>query len=119
MYASPSSRKPSKILVDVQTDQIQINWADGHASVYDLTYLRRACPCVECQPWKEGMGEVGKSPESVRNATGHLNAIGDVSPVGGYAIQFYWADGHSTGIYDWGYLRDLCPCAECTSKRGA
>jgi DUF971 family protein len=40
-----------------------------------------------------------------------------VSAVGGYAIQFNWADGHSYGIYNWDYLRDLCPCDEDTAKR--
>ena len=27
--------------------------------------------------------------------------------VGGYAIQFFWADGHSTGIYSYELLRRL------------
>jgi DUF971 family protein len=27
--------------------------------------------------------------------------------VGGYALQFKWADGHSTGIYSFDYLRKL------------
>ena len=109
------SRKPSKVLVDVNTNQVQINWADGHTSIYDMTYLRRACPCAECQPWKEGVGEVGVSPEKVLNAVGELKAVHDVSMVGGYGIQFHWADGHAYGIYDFGYLRDLCPCEECAS----
>jgi DUF971 family protein len=27
--------------------------------------------------------------------------------VGGYAIQLYWADGHSTGIFSYSYLKRL------------
>lgn len=27
--------------------------------------------------------------------------------VGGYAIQFFWADGHSTGIYSYSYLQKI------------
>jgi DUF971 family protein len=27
--------------------------------------------------------------------------------VGGYAIQLFWADGHSSGIYSFTYLRRL------------
>jgi len=27
--------------------------------------------------------------------------------VGGYAVSFSWADGHSTGIYSYDYLRSL------------
>ncbi len=110
---SRESKKPGKILVDLNTKQLQVNWADGHESIYDLTYLRRACPCVQCQPWKEGMGKVGELPESVLNAVGELKSMSDVSMTGGYAIQFQWADGHSYGIYDFEYLRALCPCSEC------
>ncbi len=38
-------------------------------------------------------------------------------PVGNYALSLIWSDGHSTGIYTWEYLRDLCPCPECDSAR--
>jgi DUF971 family protein len=37
----------------------------------------------------------------------------DVTQQGNYAIQLIWADGHHTGIYDYGYLLDLC--AEITA----
>ena len=109
--------KPQKILIDVEHRAMQIDWQDGHVSIYDLTDVRRACPCVECQPWREGFGEPGKSPEKVLNAVGELNAVSDVQAVGGYAIQFNWADGHSTGIFTWEYLRELCPCEEDSAKR--
>jgi DUF971 family protein len=108
--------KPQKILIDVKTKMMQINWQDGHESVYELTDLRRACPCAECQPWKEGVGEIGKSPEAVLRAVGELNAVSDVEPIGGYAIQFRWADGHSGGIYTWDYLRELCSCGEHAAR---
>jgi DUF971 family protein len=31
-----------------------------------------------------------------------------VEKVGNYAIQLFWKDGHSFGIYTWHYLRELC-----------
>jgi DUF971 family protein len=34
-------------------------------------------------------------------------------PVGHYAIQFNWNDGHSSGIYTYEYLREICPCHDC------
>jgi DUF971 family protein len=109
--------KPQKILVDVENKLLQINWRDGHESVYNFTYLRRACPCAECQPWKEGIGKPGEFPESVLKAIGDLKAVSDVTMVGGYAIQFKWTDGHLTGIYSWDYLREICPCEADTAKR--
>jgi DUF971 family protein len=41
-----------------------------------------------------------------------------ILPVGNYAIQPEWDDGHHTGIYTWPYLRALCPCATCRAERG-
>lgn len=111
--------KPQKVLVDVDNKLIQINWADGHESVYDFTYLRRACPCAECRPWVHGIGRVGESPDEVLQAVGELADASDVSMVGGYALHFNWADGHTTGIYQFEYLRELCPCEECEASRGA
>jgi len=32
--------------------------------------------------------------------------------VGNYALQFFWNDGHNTGIYTWEYLHRLCPVEE-------
>jgi DUF971 family protein len=37
--------------------------------------------------------------------------------VGRYAVQIHWNDGHSTGIYSFDYLRQICPCPECAAKR--
>ena len=39
------------------------------------------------------------------------------TPVGQYAIQLSFSDGHSTGIYSYDHLRSICPCPECTAQR--
>ena len=31
-----------------------------------------------------------------------------IDPVGSYAIQIRWSDGHDTGLYSWRYLYELC-----------
>jgi DUF971 family protein len=36
-----------------------------------------------------------------------------VEAVGTYAIMIEWEDGHHFGIYNWNYLRALCPCPIC------
>jgi DUF971 family protein len=38
------------------------------------------------------------------------------SMVGRYAISFGWSDGHSTGIYPYSYLLEMCECAACAAK---
>ena len=105
--SSTESIKPQGIIIDIANKAIQITWADGHVSIYDFTYLRRACPCAECF-----VSKPDDSPNSVRNAVGDLKAVSDVRSVGGYALQFFWADGHAYGIYDFESLRKLCPCEE-------
>jgi DUF971 family protein len=37
--------------------------------------------------------------------------------VGKYAIRFTWSDGHEHGIYSWEFLREWCPCRECSALR--
>jgi DUF971 family protein len=45
------------------------------------------------------------------------DVVTKIIPVGNYALQPEWSDGHHTGIYTWAYLRGLCPCAECRKRR--
>ncbi len=109
---NPLENKPENIIVDLDQRLMQINWCDGHSSIYDFTYLRRECPCAACQPWKEGLGPVGVKSPSARDAIGELRRIEDVSEVGSYALNFHWTDGHDSGIYSFEYLRNLCPCGQ-------
>ena len=39
--------------------------------------------------------------------------LNTIVPIGSYAITPVWEDGHDAGIYQWRYLRALCPCEEC------
>jgi len=33
-------------------------------------------------------------------------------------VTIEWEDGHHYGIYQWQFLRDICPCADCRAKAG-
>lgn len=88
----------------VGRDALKIVWDDGHESLYEVRELRLACRCAHCV--EEGTGrplldETGV-PQDVRPIR--------ISPVGRYAIQFAWSDGHDSGIYSFVYLRSRCPC---------
>jgi DUF971 family protein len=37
-------------------------------------------------------------------------------PVGHYAIQLDFSDGHSTGIFSFDHLREICPCPACQQE---
>lgn len=90
--------------------QLAIVWKDGHKSIYSFRDLRGACPCASCVDEKTGIRIL--NPASVADGIRPFGA----TPVGRYAIQFQWSDGHSTGIYSFDYLRALCPCASCRTN---
>jgi len=76
-------------------DELAIAWEDGVENYYPLEAVRKACPCASCQGEPDAMGFVVKPPVTYNEH------------VGGYAVQLKWADGHSTGIYSYEYLRAL------------
>lgn len=44
--------------------------------------------------------------------------INNVVAIGSYALSIVWEDGHDYGIYNWHYLRALCPCEKCRAEYG-
>lgn len=101
---------PDKVQVDRPAGVMSIRWMDGHASVYPIPYLREQCPCAVCKG-------IHDEPRPFK-----LTPFGDAKPaqidkvefVGrNVAIRITWGDGHDGGIYDWVYMREVCPCEEC------
>ncbi len=82
---------------------LAITWGDGHKSVYDVRDLRLACGCAVCVD--EWTGEGHLDPTSVPEDV----APRSIQPVGRYAIQIDWSDGHQSGIYPFARLRALDP----------
>jgi DUF971 family protein len=100
----PNVARPVDLHVDKERG-LRIRWADGSESLLPLPFLRRRCPCATCraeQPSATGVSlpvSGGGSPDAAR--------VADAELVGNYALKITWADGHSTGIYDFAYLRQL------------
>lgn len=80
---------------------LAITWGDGHHSVYDVRALRLACACARCvDEWSgEERLDAASIPADVRPVS--------IRPVGRYALQIDWSDGHTTGIYPFTRLREL------------
>ena len=91
---------------------LELQWADGHAGRYEFPYLRGLCPCAACRTERT---EARTNPFRVLSVVASQAAtrLIKVDPVGRYAISITWGDGHSTGIYSFEYLREICPCPEC------
>ena len=114
-------KKPADVKIHISNGAgLDITWADGHHSHYDFPYLRDECPCATCndeRAKKESL--TGANPSF---AASHALPMykpkakaQSAHPVGAYAIQFHFTDGHNTGIYTYDLLRSICPCPECTS----
>ena len=88
---------------------LAIHWADGYRALYDVRELRLACGCAVCVD--EWTGDERLDPKSVPEDVHPLR----IEPVGRYAIQINWSDGHETGIYPFRRLRDLANNGQGTS----
>lgn len=111
------NEKPTSITANKSTHELTLIWSDGHVSVYPFGLLRAACPCASCRGGHENMKPepddaifAANLPESAETR------LVNVRVVGSYAISIAWEDGHDYGIYNWHYLRALCPCKEHRGK---
>jgi DUF971 family protein len=110
-----AARRAVDIDVDRGAGTMRIEWQDGHVSNYTLAALRPLCPCAFCS------GEMGR-PGAVDESTAFTpeqTRLVDIVPVGRYALQPIWGDGHDSGFYTLARLRGLCPCPECRARWGA
>lgn len=90
---------------DIQAigDELAIKWEDGSESYVKLEKLRRHCPCAGCKGEVDVMGHLYKGPDTPLSPQAFQ--LVRIASVGSYAVQPLWADGHSTGLYSFDYLR--------------
>lgn len=103
----PRAETPARLGLHLAADRLDVTWHDGHASAYGGAYLRFLCPCAECRGHAPGDVEppTWAQVKDVRFAGG--------APIGGYAVQLSFSDGHAAGIFAFDRLRAACPCATC------
>lgn len=82
--------------------QIFIEWSNGQKFALPYSEIRFHCPCASCVDEHTGKRTLARSairadiyPKSVQ-------------PIGQYAIQISWNDGHETGMYHFDRLFELC-----------
>ncbi len=82
---------------------LSAEWADGFKSNIKLEKLRAECPCADCRE-KTDSGSKGNKFVMPTFAPGK-NELKNLTPVGNYAVNPVWGDGHDTGIYPWEFFR--------------
>ncbi|MSU34579.1 MAG: DUF971 domain-containing protein [Pedosphaera sp.] len=83
--------------------ELAIRWSGGAESFITLETLRRFCPCAACMGEQDIFGKTYLPP--ARPYGPDAFRLQGLEPVGGYAIQPRWADGHRSGLYSWEYLK--------------
>lgn len=87
----------TEVRVTRERQALEIDWQGGASSRYRAVQLRHACRCAECM--RARIDGAFVPPDEV--------AIAKVDPIGSYAINVQFSDGHSRGIYPWTYLREI------------
>ena len=94
-----SERMPTEITLHQKSRVLEVAFSDGRTFRLSFELLRVYSPSAEVK---------GHGPGQEVLQTGKRNVdIRSVEPVGSYAIQPAFSDGHGTGIYSWDYLYDL------------
>jgi len=89
-------------------DELAFAWNDGSETFIKLEPLRRFCPCAGCGGEPDVMGRLERPLVTYAAESFVLRSW---IIVGGYAWQPLWADGHSTGLYSFPYLRKIAALA--------
>jgi DUF971 family protein len=102
---SPDQMTPTDLKLKRAEQKLFVTWRDGRQSVYTAVKLRKNCPCATCRT--ERQQQSTELLPVLKQAPARDLRIDSIELVGRYAIQLRWSDGHSTGIYDFEYLRAL------------
>lgn len=87
---------PTKIVVHAVSRALEVEFADGRNFRFPFEFLRVNSPSAEVR---------GHGPGQEVLQVGKRDVVIDrVEPVGQYAIQPCFSDGHDSGIYSWDYL---------------
>jgi len=94
-----AERTPVELTVHSKSKTLDIAFDDGAVFTLPFEFLRVYSPSAEVR---------GHGPGQEVLQTGKRGiGIEAIEPVGNYAIQPHFSDGHNTGIYTWDYLYEL------------
>lgn len=93
------------IKIELKEKNLILTWNDNTISKVNLKKLRDECPCVNCK----GESVIFDSYIPIKSPfkPAGFYEIKSIEPVGNYAIQIIWKDGHNTGIYSFDILKNI------------
>ncbi len=99
MSDSKKTPAPVELTVHQQSRTLEIAFDDGAVFLLPFELLRVYSPSAEVRGHGQGQEVLQTGQRDVR-----MTAI---EPVGHYAVQPSFSDGHNSGIYSWTYLYGL------------
>lgn len=84
--------------------EVAVSFCNGQEAYVTTKRLREFCPCAHCQGEPDVLGRVIVKKIDY---TCDSYQIAKFINIGGYALQFYWCDGHSSGIYSYKYITQI------------
>jgi DUF971 family protein len=90
--------QPSEIKLHQKSRLLEISFADGKTFQLPCEFLRVYSPSAEVRGHGPGQEVLQAGKKNVE--------ITHIEPVGSYAIQLTFSDGHDTGLYSWDLLYD-------------
>jgi DUF971 family protein len=94
-----SDRVPTEIKLHQRSRAMEVTFADGKIFRLPYEFLRVYSPSAEVRGHGPGQEVLQTGKQAVE--------ITALEPVGSYAVQPAFSDGHSTGIFSWDYLYHL------------
>ncbi len=94
-----TSPQPTRIVVHQSSRTLEVDFDDGASFRLPFELLRVCSPSAEVQGH-------GPGQETLQTGKREVEIVA-LEPVGHYAVQPTFSDGHSSGIYAWGYLYEL------------
>ncbi|MFT3817050.1 MAG: DUF971 domain-containing protein [Rubrivivax sp.] len=95
----PAAAQPTSLTVHQASRVLEVGFDDGACFRIPFELMRVFSPSAEVQ---------GHGPGQETLQTGKREVlITDIAPVGHYAVQPRFSDGHDSGIFTWAYLYEL------------
>ena len=96
---SASAPPPEAITIHARSRVLELVWADGTSHRVPFELMRVYSPSAEVAGHGPGQEVLQTGKREVQ--------ITAMNPVGNYAVQPRFSDGHESGIFTWEYLRHL------------
>ncbi|MGD8567039.1 MAG: DUF971 domain-containing protein [Gammaproteobacteria bacterium] len=96
---SNTTPRPTDVKLHQKSRVLEISFDDGKSFSLPCEYLRVYSPSAEVRGHGPGQEVLQVGKEEVN--------IEKLEPVGNYALQMHFDDGHNTGIYSWETLYTL------------